>query len=145
MVNRLCKITLAVKDYQTQQKGSFTYNGEVISLDSNLKHYYYRFYETDAGTLAVSIDFSKPKIIIVEQSDQVLMTLGLNLTKNERCVYQLDENHHLELTTKAWEIDITETRVYLDYDLYDASDVNLEHPISRNVVEIICEGKKDIC
>ena len=82
MVNRLCKITLAVKDYQTQQKGSFTYNGEVISLDSNLKHYYYRFYETDAGTLAVSIDFSKPKIIIVEQSDQVLMTLGLNLTKN---------------------------------------------------------------
>lgn len=145
MVNRLCKITLAVKDYQTQQKGSFTYNGEVISLDSNLKHYYYRFYETDAGTLAVSIDFSKPKIIIVEQSDQVLMTLGLNLTKNERCVYQLDANHHLELTTKAWEIDITETRVYLDYDLYDASDVNLEHPISRNVVEIICEGKKDIC
>lgn len=145
MVNRLCKITLAVKDYQTQQKGSFTYNGEVISLDSNLKHYYYRFYETDAGTLAVSIDFSKPKIIIVEQSDQVLMTLGLNLTKNERCVYQLDENHHLELTTKAWEIDISETRVYLDYDLYDASDVNLEHPISRNVVEIICEGKKDIC
>ena len=73
------------------------------------------------------------------------MTLGLNLTKNERCVYQLDANHHLELTTKAWEIDITETRVYLDYDLYDASDVNLEHPISRNVVEIICEGKKDIC
>ena len=27
MVNRLCKITLSVKDYQTQQKGSFTYNG----------------------------------------------------------------------------------------------------------------------
>ena len=145
MVNRLCKITLSVKDYTTQQKGSFTYNGEVISQDDNLKHYYYRFYETDAGTLAVSIDFSKPKIIIVEQSDQVLMTLGLNLTRNERCVYQLDANHHLELTTKAWEIDITETRVYLDYDLYDASDVNLEHPISRNVVEIICEGKKDIC
>ena len=142
MVNRLCKITLSVKDYQTQQKGSFTYNGEVISLESNLKHYYYRFYETDAGTLSVSIDFSKPKIIIVEQSEQVLMTLGLNLQQNERCIYQLDENHHLELTTKTWEIDIQENRVYLDYDLYDSSDVNLEHPISRNIVEIICEGEK---
>lgn len=142
MVNKLCKITLSVKDYQTQQKGSFTYNGEVISLDSNLKHYYYRFYETDAGTLSVSIDFSKPKIIIVEQSEQVVMTLGLNLSKNEKCIYQLDSNHHLELVTKAWEIDIEEDRVYLDYDLYDASDVNLEHPISRNIVEIKCEGKK---
>lgn len=142
MVNRLCKITLSVKDYQTQQKGSFTYNGEVISLDSNLKHYYYRFYETDAGTLSVSIDFSKPKIIIVEQSEQVVMTLGLNLSSNEKCIYQLDSNHHLQLVTKAWEIDIEEERVYLDYDLYDASDVNLEHPISRNIVEIICEGKK---
>ena len=144
MVNRLCKITLAVKDYETQQKGSFTYNGEVISLDSNLKHYYYRFYETDAGTLSVSIDFSKPKVIIVEQSEQVLMTLSLNLASNERCVYKLDENHHLNLVTKAWEMDISEDRVYLDYDLYDASDVNLEHPISRNIVEIICEGNK-IC
>ena len=142
MVNRLCKITLSVKDYQTQQKGSFTYTAEVISLESNLKHYYYRFYETDAGTLSVSIDFSKPKIIIVEQSEQVLMTLGLNLQQNERCIYQLDENHHLELTTKTWEIDIQENRVYLDYDLYDSSDVNLEHPISRNIVEIICEGEK---
>ena len=108
MVNRLCKITLSVKDYQTQQKGSFTYNGEVISLDSNLKHYYYRFYETDAGTLSVSIDFSKPKIIIVEQSEQVVMTLGLNLSSNEKCIYQLDSNHHLQLVTKAWEIDIEE-------------------------------------
>lgn len=144
MVNRLCKITLAVKDYETQQKGAFTYNGEVISLDSNLKHYYYRFYETDAGTLSVSIDFSKPKVIIVEQSEQVLMTLSLNLASNERCVYKLDENHHLNLVTKAWEMDISEDRVYLDYDLYDASDVNLEHPISRNIVEIICEGNK-IC
>ena len=142
MANRLCKITLSVKDYQTQQKGSFTYNGEVISLDSKLKHYYYRFYETDAGTLSVSIDFSKPKIIIVEQSEQVVMTLGLNLTNNEKCIYQLDSSHHLQLVTKAWEIDIEEDRVYLDYDLYDASDVNLEHPISRNIVEIICEGKK---
>ena len=144
MVNRLCKITLAVKDYETQQKGAFTYNGEVISLDSNLKHYYYRFYETDAGTLSVSIDFSKPKVIIVEQSEQVLMTLSLNLASNERCVYKLDENHQLNLVTKAWEMDISEDRVYLDYDLYDASDVNLEHPISRNIVEIICEGNK-IC
>ena len=145
MVNRLCKITLSVKDYETQQKGSFTYNGEVISLDSNLKHYYYRFYETDAGTLAVSIDFSKPKVIIVEQSEQVLMTLSLNLENKERCVYQLDANHYLELITRTWEMDISESRVYLDYDLYDKSDVNLEHPISRNVVEIICEGGKKIC
>lgn len=145
MVNRLCKITLSVKDYTTQQKGSFTYNGEVISQDDNLKHYYYRFYETDAGTLAVSIDFSKPKVIIVEQSEQVVMTLGLNLGKVERCIYQLDANHHLELVTKTWEIQIENDRVYLDYDLYDASDVNLEHPISRNVVEIKCEVKKNIC
>ena len=72
------------------------------------------------------------------------MTLSLNLASNERCVYKLDENHHLNLVTKAWEMDISEDRVYLDYDLYDASDVNLEHPISRNIVEIICEGNK-IC
>lgn len=144
MGNRLCKITLAVKDYETQQKGSFTYNGEVISLDSNLKHYYYRFYETDAGTLSVSIDFSKSKVIIVEQSEQILMTLALNLSNPERCVYQLDSNHHLNLVTKTWEMDLEESRVYLDYDLYDVNDVNLEHPISRNMVEIICEGNK-IC
>ena len=73
------------------------------------------------------------------------MTLSLNLENKERCVYQLDANHYLELITRTWEMDISESRVYLDYDLYDKSDVNLEHPISRNVVEIICEGGKKIC
>ena len=145
MANKLCKITLSVKDYETRKSGSFTYNGEVIELDSDLKRYMYRFYETDLGTLSVSIDFSKDKVIIVESSDNVLLTLALQKDQFNKCNYKLDVNHSMFLENKCFETMITPTKIYLDYDLYDTKDKKHTKPISRNVVEIEVEENKKVC
>lgn len=136
MANKLCKITLSVKDYETRKSGSFIYEGEVIELDAELKRFMYRFYETDLGTLNVSIDFSKDKVIIVESSDNVLLTLALKKDEYCKCNYRLDENHSIFLENKAFTIDISDSKVYLDYDLFDSKDKNHDKPISRNIVEI---------
>ncbi len=145
MANKLCKITLSVKDYETRKSGSFTYNGEVIELDSDLKRYMYRFYETDLGTLSVSIDFSKDKVIIVESSDNALLTLAIQKDQFNKCNYKLDANHSIFLENKGFDVMITPSKVYLDYDLYDPNDKKHAKPISRNVVEIEVEETKKVC
>ena len=140
MANLLAELKLHVKDYQTKEEASTKFVGEVVSSDSDLKTNLYRFFETDSGTLMVSIDYKKEKIIIQERNDTIKLYLELELNKEGRCSYSFDPTNTLELTSKAWEINISEDSVYLDYDLYNPND--LDKPLTRNVVEIKCEGKK---
>ncbi|MDD6302497.1 MAG: hypothetical protein PUA56_04225 [Bacillales bacterium] len=142
MANRLCSIKLSVKDYASKEEGSFIYHGEVVELDYINKIYRYRFYQTDAGTLAVSIDFSKDEVEIKEVNDAVNLSLKLTEKGYSDCIYKFDENNSLILKSKAFGVHIDENQVILDYDLYASTDVNKEHPITRNVVEIICEVNK---
>lgn len=141
--NRLCSIKLSVKDYSTKEEGSFVYHGEVVELDYVNKVYMYRFYQTDSGTLQVSIDFSKDVVEIKEVSETLNMTLKLAEKSYEDCIYNFDNGaYQMVLKTRAFGFHIDENEVILDYDLYDSNDKNKEHPITRNVVEIKCEGVK---
>lgn len=140
MANLLAKLILHVKDYKTKEEADTSFVGEVVSVDSDLKTNIYRFFETDSGTLMVSIDYKKEKVIIQERSDNVHLTLELEEGNFGKCIYSFDANNTLNLESRAWEIKVDEDHVYLDYDLYAPNDH--DKPMTRNIVEIKCEVKK---
>jgi hypothetical protein len=140
MSNKLAKFKLEMKDYATRQRASVEYNGEVVSLDSDLKTYLYRFFETDAGTLMIGIDFSKEKIIITETNDNVKMRMELSLDETGKCTYRLDADHSMNLFTKTFILKLTEEEVVLEYDLYDSD--KLDKPVTANKVTITAEREK---
>lgn len=137
MSNSLAKFKLSMKDYSSKQSASVEYNGEVVSLDSDLKTYLYRFFETDAGTLMIGIDFSKEKVIVTEENDNVRLRMELSIDESGKVVYHLDSSHSMTLYSKAFVLEFDEEKVVLDYDLYDSD--KLEKPVTRNRVEIIAE------
>lgn len=145
MKTRLCTINLSVKDYVTKEKGSFSYHGEVVVIDKELKQYDFRFYNTDAGTLAVSIDCSKKTIKVVEHSDAINLSLELELNEYRDCVYRFDANNTLNLLTKAWEVEISDDHILFDYDLYPINDSSSDGALTRNIVRIDFEGENKIC
>ena len=55
-------------------------------------------------------------------------------------MYQFEESTTLELCTKSHLIEILNNRMILDYDLFNPKD--LDHPLTRNIVEINCEVTK---
>ena len=141
MASTLSKLELSVKDYQSNEEAKVTYHGEVVSLDSATKTYLYRFFETDSGTLMVSLDFSKEdKVRVSEINDNIKMMMELVLNDYGVCSHQFDAVNVLNLKTKTLNIKINEEEVILEYDLYDPRD--LEQPITRNIVKINCEGGK---
>ena len=137
MSNSLAKFKLNMKDYSSKQSATVEYNGEVVSLDSDLKTYLYRFFETDAGTLMIGIDFSKEKVIVTEENDNVKLRMELSLNETGRVLYHLDSTHSMILYSKAFTLDFDEEQVVLDYDLYDSD--KLDKPVTRNKVVISAE------
>jgi hypothetical protein len=137
MANRLAKLKLSVKDYQTYAAADAEFNGEVVSTDSSLKTNIYRFYDGEQGNLLVSVDYSKEKIIIQERGDSVNMTLELELEKEGKCIYRLDETNTLNLASILVVVKISEDNLLFEYDLYNPND--MVNPITRNKVEINCE------
>ena len=142
MNTRLCKIELNVKDYSTKDKGSFSYHGEVVVIDEDLKQYDFRFYNTDAGTLLVSIDASKDFIKVVEVNDNINLQMELKLEEFKSCRYQFDPNNFLLFETRCWDLSFNENEIVLDYDLFDRNDIKHEQPLTRNTVRINFEGVK---
>lgn len=139
-MSRIAKLKLEIKDYSTKDQAINEFVGEVVSIDESLKTNLYRFFETDMGTILVSIDYHNEQVVIQENSETIRLIMVLKDSCFEKCVYHFDENNYLELKTKAFEIVIDESYVRLDYDLYNPSD--LDHPMTRNVIEITCEGNK---
>ena len=137
MANRLAKLKLSVKDYQTCAAADAEFNGEVVSTDSSLKTNIYRFFDGEQGNLLVSVDYSKEKIIIQERGDSVNMTLELELEKEGKCIYRLDETNTLNLASILVVVKISEDNLLFEYDLYNPND--MVNPITRNKVEINCE------
>jgi hypothetical protein len=137
MANRLAKLNLLVKDYQTYAEADAKFNGEVVSVDSSLKTNIYRFFDGEQGTLLVTVDYSKEKIIIQERGDNLNMTLELELDKEGKCVYRFDETNTLVLTSKLFSSVIKDDYLSFDYNLYNPND--MENPITRNKVEIVSE------
>lgn len=137
MANRLAKLKLSVKDYQTYAAADAKFSGEVVSTDSSLKTNIYRFFDGEQGNLLVSVDYSKEKIIIQERGDSVNMTLELELEKEGKCIYRLDETNTLNLASILVVVKISEDNLLFEYDLYNPND--MVNPITRNKVEINCE------
>ena len=121
MANLLAKLSLWVKDYQTNEEAETTFAGEIVSIDQNLKTNIYRFFNEESGSLLVSIDYSNEKILIQERSANV-------------------KNNSLYLLTKAYKIEIDDNNVLLEYDLFNPNDVI--NPLTRNIVKIECEVRK---
>lgn len=140
MANRLATLTIRVEDYETKLDASTSFNGEVVAYDPDLKNYLFRFFETDSGTLLVSIDYSKEKVIVTEKNDVVDLFLELELNQTGKCIYRFDANNSLNLESKSFEIEISEDKLSLGYDLYALNDNS--KPLTKNRVEIICEGYK---
>ncbi|MBE6132576.1 MAG: hypothetical protein E7180_04210 [Erysipelotrichaceae bacterium] len=136
MANRLAKLTLSVSNREENEPYVNVYHGEVVSTDSDLKTNAYRFYETDYGTLLVSIDYSKEKIVIQERSQIVNMTIHLQKDKVCSCNLVLEEGE-IRLSTKGVEINISENNIKLEYQVYVPND--LENYITKNRIEIDCE------
>ena len=98
MASTLSKLELSVKDYQSNEEAKVTYHGEVVSLDSATKTYLYRFFETDSGTLMVSLDFSKEdKVRVSEINDNIKMMMELVLNDYGVCSHQFDAVNVLNL------------------------------------------------
>ena len=140
MANLLAKLSLWVKDYQTNEEAETTFAGEIVSIDQNLKTNIYRFFNEESGSLLVSIDYSNEKILIQERSANVKMHLELLDAKMANCNYQFDENNSLYLLTKAYKIEIDDNNFLLEYDLFNPNDVI--NPLTRNIVKIECEVRK---
>ena len=137
MANRLAKLKLSVNDNQPYAAAGAEFNGEVVSTDSSLKTNIYRFFDGEQGNLLVSVDYSKEKIIIQERGDSVNMTLELELEKEGKCIYRLDETNTLNLASILVVVKISEDNLLFEYDLYNPND--MVNPITRNKVEINCE------
>ena len=142
MSTKLCSIELKVKDYLTNEEGSFSYHGEVVVIDYDLRQYDFRFYDTDAGTLLVSIDASKDICKVVEQNDNINLQMNLKKDEIHPCIYRLDKSNALLLETKAFGLDFIDNQIILEYDLFDKNDVEHVNPLTRNIVKIDFEGEK---
>lgn len=140
MKTRIAKLVLEIKDYQNSEKASSEFVGELVSADISLKNIIYRFFETDSGTLMVSIDYSSDVVTIQEKNDTIKLTLRLKLNEYQECIYHFDDNNYLKLSTKANQIEIDGENLILDYDLFNPQD--LDHPLTRNIVKINCEVDK---
>ena len=136
MANRLAKLTLSVSSVEEPTPYVNVFHGEVVSQDSDLKSNVYRFFETDYGTLLVSIDYSKDKIVIQERSQIVNMTIHLQEGKVCSCSLLL-EGREMRLNTKTLSINISENKIALEYEIYVPED--LENYLTRNKIEIDCE------
>lgn len=136
MANRLAKLTLSVSSLEEPTPYVNVFHGEVVSQDSDLKTNVYRFFETDYGTLLVSIDYSKDKIVIQERSQIVNMTIHLQEGKVCSCILLL-EGREMRLNTKTLSINISENKIALEYEIYVPED--LENYLTRNKIEIDCE------
>ena len=136
MANRLAKLTLSVSSVEEPTPYVNAFHGEVVSQDSDLKTNVYRFFETDYGTLLVSIDYSKDKIVIQERSQIVNMTIHLQEGKVCSCSLLL-EGREMRLNTKTLSINISENKIALEYEIYVPED--LENYLTRNKIEIDCE------
>jgi hypothetical protein len=136
MANRLAKLTLSVSSVEEPTPYVNVFHGEVVSQDSDLKTNIYRFFETDYGTLLVSIDYSKDKIVIQERSQIVNMTIHLQEGKVCSCSLLL-EGREMRLNTKTLSINISENKIALEYEIYVPED--LENYLTRNKIEIDCE------
>lgn len=136
MANRLAKLTLSVSSVEEPTPYVNVFHGEVVSQDSDLKTNVYRFFETDYGTLLVSIDYSKDKIVIQERSQIVNMTIHLQEGKICSCSLLL-EGREMRLNTKTLSINISENKIALEYEIYVPED--LENYLTRNKIEIDCE------
>lgn len=136
MANRLAKLTLSVSSVEEPTPYVNVFHGEVVSQDSDLKTNVYRFFETDYGTLLVSIDYSKDKIVIQERSQIVNMTIHLQEGKICSCSLLL-EGREMRLNTKTLSINISENKIALEYEIYIPED--LENYLTRNKIEIDCE------
>lgn len=144
MNTRLCSINLSIKDYESKEEGKVEYHGEVVSIDEDLKHYMFRFFNTDSGTLAVSIDASKDVIKVIEHSEGVKLIMGIKEGTYQDCVYEIDSSR-LELETRTFEVNIEDNYISFDYDLFAKSDVNHDKAMTRNIVRIDFEGEKKVC
>lgn len=136
MANRLAKLTLSVSSVEEPTPYVNVFHGEVVSQDSDLKTNVYRFFETDYGTLLVSVDYSKDKIVIQERSQIVNMTIHLQEGKVCSCSLLL-EGREMRLNTKTLSINISENKIALEYEIYVPED--LENYLTRNKIEIDCE------
>ena len=136
MANRLAKLTLSVSSLEEPTPYANVFHGEVVSQDSDLKTNIYRFFETDYGTLLVSIDYSKDKIVIQERSQIVNMTIHLQEGKICSCSLLL-EGREMRLNTKTLSINISENKIALEYEIYVPED--LVNYLTRNKIEIDCE------
>lgn len=136
MANRLAKLTLSVSSLEEPTPYVNVFHGEVVSQDSDLKTNVYRFFETDYGTLLVSIDYSKDKIVIQERSQIVNMTIHLQEGKVCSCNLLL-EGREMRLNTKTLSINISENKIALEYEIYVPED--LKNYLTRNKIEIDCE------
>lgn len=99
MANRLAALTLSVRDYSTDERAEVRFNGEVVSLDDSGKVNIYRFFETENGTMMVTVDYSKEKIVVREQSETVLLSLELSEDLFGNVSYRIDGNR-LDLRSK---------------------------------------------
>ena len=144
MTTRLCTINLSIKDYDTKEEGKVVYNGEVVSIDADLKHYMFRFYNTESGTLLVTVDASKDVIKVIEKSDSINLLMEIKVDTYQDCIYNIDSSR-LELETRTFDVSIEDDMIILDYDLYAKNDINHDKPLTRNVVKIEFEGDRKVC
>ena len=94
--------------------------------------------------MSVDINFKEDEIKIEERNDVVFMKLSFKKNTLMKCTYEfLDNGLKLEMKTKLFESTITPEHVEFVYDLYDSKDV--EHPLTRNVLTIRIEAKKNLC
>lgn len=136
----LSKLTLSIKDYQSDANEEISFAGEVVSIDDSLKTNLYRFYQDEQGWLMVSIDYSKDKIVIRETSNQVKLFLELKENEINKCTYQIDNNYFLKFNAKCFKVNIDENLIELDYELFAENDSM--NPITRNTIKIETEVKK---
>lgn len=133
MANRLADFTLSVTDYATNERAKFDFKGEVVSIDVSGKVNIFRFFETENGTMMVTVDYSKEKIVVREQSETVFLSLELIEDQIGKASYRIDGNF-LELRSKMRRFETTDDSMRIEYDLFSSDD--LLHPLTCNQVEI---------
>lgn len=84
----------------------------------------------------VTVDYSKEKIVVREQSETVLLSLELSEDLFGNVSYRIDGNR-LDLRSKMKRFETADGSICMEYDLFASDD--LQHPLTCNQVEIRCE------
>ena len=147
MANRLAKLLLSVKDYQTYASADALFNGEVVSVDNSSKTNIYRFFDGEQGNLLVTIDYSKDKIQtsnistldeVVIAREKKLIQLKQDIHTTEALIRSLGERDY-KIINDFYILERSQTKIGADLEITEDAVWKAKYVILKKLANLLSE------